>query len=297
MKLPAGTPPPWLLACQRFLQWGGVWGGTLVLTAVATAFSALYSTVLILWLEPKNFQQMIVVGLLVPILLTPPIAFIVMTLLNALSAAHKTVQLLADRDVLTDAYTRRYFLSKVNERLSRENASTAVDSVVLLDVDNFKRINDQHGHPVGDAVLRAISQTCRNSLREKDIFARYGGEEFVLLLQDATPQQALDVAERIRLAIHQIRVQAPNGEQVSVSASFGIAGSVIPEAALATTPVAGKAGSVKRDAVSLSTADAARTAGRSIERILSAADKALYEAKHRGKDRTILASDIENAWA
>ena len=273
MKLPAGSPPRWLLTCQRFLQWGGVWGGTLVLTAVATAFSAVYSSLLIYWFEPKTFQQMILVGLVVPVMLTPPIGFTVMTLIHALSDAHKTVQLMADRDVLTDAFTRRYFLTKAQERLNPGDLNTPSDSVVLLDVDNFKRINDQYGHPTGDAVLRAISETCRGGLRSKDIFARYGGEEFALLVLDATPQQALAVVERIRLAIHEIRVTAPNGEIVTVSASFGIASSVLPETVVE------------------------RSGNHLIERILAAADKALYEAKHRGKDRAMLACDLKDAYA
>lgn len=266
----ASGPPQWLQVCQRFLQWGGIWGGTLILTAVATAFSAVYSSLLIAWLEPGNFQEMLLVGVVVPIMLTPPIAFTVMALLTALTDAHRTVQLLADRDVLTDAFTRRYFLTNAAKRVAQAATNPhqdkpLVDSFVLLDVDDFKRINDRHGHPVGDAVLKAISATCRGQLRECDVFARYGGEEFVILLANATPDKALTIVERIRLAIHGIRVEAPSGEVVTVSASFGIAGSDL-------------AGSPEAPA-----------GNRRLDRILAAADQALYQAKNSGKDRAVLA--------
>lgn len=267
MPSPAGAPPRWLAICQRFLQWGGAWGGTLVLTLIATGLSTVYSALLILWLEPTTFARMLSVGVVVPILLTPPLAFIVVTLLNALSSAHETVRLLADRDVLTDAYTRRYFLSKVNDRLARSRQRDVVDSIVLLDIDDFKRINDRHGHPTGDAVLRAISDTCRATLRDQDIFARYGGEEFVLLIEDVTPQQALDVVERTRVAIHGIRVIAPGGQPITVSASFGIAGSDLP------APIQPRPNTTL------------------LEQILAAADRALYDAKHSGKDRAMLAGE------
>jgi diguanylate cyclase (GGDEF)-like protein len=93
----------------------------------------------------------------------------------------------------------------------------------MLDIDHFKSINDQYGHPAGDAVLRALVQTCKAGLRAVDTVARWGGEEFLLVLPGTGAAAAMSVAERLRSDIAAIRVAVPGGALVSLTASIGVA--------------------------------------------------------------------------
>ena len=259
----------WLRLYQRFLEKNGPLWSAIWITVAVTAFSVLFTGLLVSVIEPTSYGGMLLIGLLVPMILAPPIGYCMALLVHELSRAHSALQRVADRDMLTDAYTRRYFMTTVTERLGASDRAHSVDSVVLLDIDNFKQINDRHGHPTGDAVLRAIGQCCRKLVREQDVFARFGGEEFVILIGGATPTQALPIIERIRLAIRQIEVRAPSGKIVTVSASLGIASSRGP----------GGGESI--------------TAAQQLERALVAADRALYDAKHGGKDRTVIAGQTQ----
>lgn len=259
----------WLRLYQRFLEKNGPLWSAIWITVAVTAFSVLFTGLLVSLIEPTSYGGMLLIGLLVPMILAPPIGYCMALLVHELGRAHSALQRVADRDMLTDAYTRRYFMTTVTERLSASDRAHSVDSLVLLDIDNFKQINDRHGHPTGDAVLRAIGQCCRKLVREQDVFARFGGEEFVILIGGATPTQALPIIERIRLAIRQIEVRAPSGKIVTVSASLGIASSRGP----------GGGESI--------------TAAQQLERALVAADRALYDAKHGGKDRTVIAGQTQ----
>lgn len=256
----------WIRLYQRYLDRNGPFKSAMGITLGITVFSVLFTAILVLIIAPTGFYGMLLIGLLVPLILSPPVGYCMALLVHELSRAHKALQRIADRDMLTDAYTRRYFMTTVTERFATSVDPQQLDSIVLLDVDNFKHINDTHGHPTGDVVLKAISQCCRQLVREQDVFARFGGEEFVFLIAGATPARALPIIERIRLAIRQLEIKAPGGETIAVSASFGVAPS--HEASNA--------------------AELGSPSSR-LEQALACADRALYEAKHRGKDRTVLA--------
>ena len=129
--------------------------------------------------------------------------------------------------------------------------------VVIADLDDFKRVNDTHGHAVGDEVLKEFARALRSTVRESDVAGRWGGEEFVLVLTGTDTEGGARLAERARAAIESRSIQAPNGEQVSVTASFGVAAS------------SGAGG---------------------IEELLALADSALYQAKDAGKNRVVVAS-------
>jgi diguanylate cyclase (GGDEF)-like protein/PAS domain S-box-containing protein len=159
---------------------------------------------------------------------------------------------LATVDPLTGADNRR----RGQERLAVEFNRYACDeqqpvSVLMLDIDHFKSINDQHGHPAGDAVLRALVQTCKASLRAVDTVARWGGEEFLLILPGTRAAAAVSVAERLRTEIAAMRVAVPGGATISLTASIGVA----------------------------------ESAGGDPNELLRRADKALYAAKARGRNR------------
>jgi diguanylate cyclase (GGDEF)-like protein len=163
-------------------------------------------------------------------------------------------------DGLTGLFVRRYFDARLDEEIERARRYGADFSMVMMDVDDFKALNDTHGHQVGDRVLRAIAAIVRANMRGVDTAARYGGEELALILPRTGLVSAYNQAERIRAAIAEHRLALDDGTVIGVTASFGIAG--FPE----------------------SGADAAHA-------LVKRADRALYRAKQTGKNR------VELFWA
>jgi len=156
-------------------------------------------------------------------------------------------------DALTGLRNRRSFLEAWEEALQRSRRSGKPMSLVLGDLDHFKRINDTHGHACGDAVLRAVAQAIRSSVRAQDVVSRWGGEEFMLLLPDTDLAGARHVAESTRLATSALRVEHA-GSSFEVTLSLGVC-EHRPE--------------------------------RSMEETIAEADAALYQAKQEGRDRVI----------
>lgn len=167
---------------------------------------------------------------------------------------------LSRTDALTGLFNRRHFEERFGAEFSRSERYRAPLSCVMIDIDHFKRLNDTYGHPFGDQVIRRVAQEAQASLRDVDVLARYGGEELVALLPETGPQEALQVAERVRAGIASLRLQWSDpqgrGVEVTCTASVGVA----------TWPASG-----------LSTAEA----------LLRAADDALYAAKQHGRNRVV----------
>jgi diguanylate cyclase (GGDEF)-like protein len=160
---------------------------------------------------------------------------------------------LAMRDPLTGAFNRRHFEDVVAKELARHERYGGEAAVLLLDIDNFKAINDGQGHEAGDAVLRGATVILATTLRPSDTFARLGGDELAVLLPSTGRMQAVAVAERIRAAI--------------LAHDFGIDGGV---------------------SVCIGVAGAPQDAHTPFD-LIAAADRAMYWAKHNGKNRTALA--------
>ena len=173
-----------------------------------------------------------------------------------LGVALRNVQLFAEvrdnsvKDGLTGCYNRSHTLEILDAELSRARRSNSPLSVVMFDVDYFKRINDGHGHACGDAVLAAVGQRIRHVLRRSDIRCRYGGDEFLVVLPETGDAGALRVGEWLRTEIEQIQVQFP--ERVTPTVSVGVA-----------------------------TAHAGEMTGTTL---IDRADRALYEAKAAGRN-------------
>lgn len=163
---------------------------------------------------------------------------------------------LAMTDELTGIANRRYFLQRVEAELRRIQRYPARAALLMLDIDYFKRVNDNYGHGWGDAVLRAVSQTGQRVLRDTDLIGRLGGEEFCLLLPQTTSAEALLVAERLRLEIAALAFRSDAGQVFSVTVSVGVAG--------------------------------VNPAGDSVSEWLRRADGALYQAKAAGRNRVEL---------
>jgi len=159
---------------------------------------------------------------------------------------------LAARDDLTHAFNRRHFVEVVEREISRSTRSSAPLSLCMLDADHFKRVNDEHGHFVGDRALCALVSSATSVLRPEATLARMGGEEFAILLPDADVQQACRVAERVRRAVEKHELVTDGGVRVGLTVSLGVAQHV---------------------------------PGESLEALLRAADAALYRAKDGGRNR------------
>lgn len=127
----------------------------------------------------------------------------------------------ASRDVLTGAMTRRAFTEALRKTFAARQRVQGKASLVYFDLDHFKKINDTHGHPAGDAVLRTVARAVLRELRTEDSFGRIGGEEFAIIVANAGAEAATEVAQRIRRAIETLVI--PGFEHVTVSASFGVA--------------------------------------------------------------------------
>lgn len=140
---------------------------------------------------------------------------------------NKKLGKLASLDPLTEAYNRRHFLELANTEFAKAQRFNRPLSVIMLDVDKFKVINDTYGHPTGDAALKQLTQLCQNVGRSSEIVGRFGGEEFVICCPDTDPDGALAVAERLRCAIESSSLSF-EGHTLQYTASFGVT-SIQPE--------------------------------------------------------------------
>ena len=185
-------------------------------------------------------------------LFTLAIAFVFMSLTK--ERAERLQRLAADTDALTGILSRRAFVARAEAALGEGGSIT----LLLFDLDHFKRINDQHGHTVGDGVLVGFCHTVSALLPGTALFGRMGGEEFACLLRGLTPEEALAKAEFLRRAV--ARIAVPELPHLAIGVSIGLAG--LEESSDALTP------------------------GRRLDALLSRADAALYQAKRNGRGRT-----------
>lgn len=160
-------------------------------------------------------------------------------------------------DYLTQLFNRRAFteLSARQLALARRRHSTL--AILLFDADHFKRVNDQHGHAVGDQVLTRIATVAQAEFRSADIVARYGGEEFVALLLDVNAEQAKQLAERLRAAIANTEFSGADGRRFGVTTSIGVACAAADDLS-------------------------------DVEQLIELADAGLYEAKAQGRNRVVI---------
>lgn len=163
------------------------------------------------------------------------------------------VEQLATTDELTGLFNRRqFFFLAQREQARRRGPGPGGLTVVMADIDHFKKVNDTLGHGAGDIVLKDVAHRLKNGLRQTDIVGRYGGEEFALLLPDTGPAQAREVVERLRSAIAAAPIDI-DGRAVTVTVSFGVAHR--------------------------------STAAETLDQLLTFADRALYRAKEAGRNR------------
>jgi len=159
-----------------------------------------------------------------------------------------------NHDYLTGLNSRDWFMNQALIELNRANRFSSPLSLLMLDIDFFKAVNDTHGHQVGDIALKSVADIAKSTLRDFDICARLGGEEFAVLLPETNKSQAYEVAERLRLAIENSKVPLPSGGlPLTMTISIGVS--------------------------SMTSKDD------NIDVLISKADKALYEAKKTGRNK------------
>ena len=142
--------------------------------------------------------------------------------LSAQSFAYRgRLQLEASTDALTGLHNRREFESGMVREMERARRMTVPLSLAIIDIDFFKRINDQHGHDTGDVVLRQVAQTLKTHIRKSDLLARIGGEEFALVMLGTQPPGAWVVLERLRIAVAALRMPAA-GQEIGCTISIGM---------------------------------------------------------------------------
>jgi diguanylate cyclase len=239
-----------------------------VAEAVITGLSVLVSVSItgtwVWWRGAPDWTMLeaLMLAALTPLLIASVVAAVLMYLLRELDAARQTAHTLAHTDPLTGCANRRRWMEVAQRQWQRHQTGAVAMSVVLIDLDDFKRINDQFGHDAGDSVLCAAARAIEHALRPNDLLARWGGEEFVALLAGAAEPHAADAAERVRAAI----------------------ASADPAAAQATPGPAEPAPSV-----TASIGVASSRSGESLDQLINRADSAMYEAKRTGKNRCVQA--------
>lgn len=158
------------------------------------------------------------------------------------------------RDPLTRLYNKRYFDERIDAelRFARRHGSSL--ALLMIDVDHFKRVNDERGHLAGDTVLREVAAALQRAVRNEDVVARYGGEELVVLSRAISLEPAINLAERLRHTIEELSVAVEGGPPIGVTVSVGVAGSEPTDDITA-------------------------------DQLVAAADRALYLAKDRGRNQ------------
>lgn len=174
--------------------------------------------------------------------------------LKELEDSHKELEILASRDSMTGLFNRGYFKRVSIHILSLAKRKDREIAIILLDIDNFKKVNDNYGHPIGDEVIISLSNKIKSIHRKSDLSCRFGGEEFIILLPETNMKNALLLAEKIRCETENIKVNIEDNKFVQFTVSIGV--SLVH---------------VKNE--------------ESVEKAIKRADEALYEAKKSGKNK------------
>ena len=250
---------------ERVPGWRGVllrsghWQAVGIITLMSVLVSVLVTVAVVLTMgNIETLPLDVTVAVLVPLVVAPLVSHRAMGLLYELEESRVLLHQLAIRDGLTQLYNRRFFMGELDIELERARREGSPLSVLLMDLDHFKSINDRFGHATGDEVLARFASVLMEAMHPYDLVARHGGEEFVALLPGASLEEAQVVAERVREATRQIRFSLPGdgpGMQHGLTVSLGISG----------------LGGVEDSGAAL----------------LERADRAVYAAKAGGRNRTV----------
>lgn len=233
--------------------------GAVVLVSVAASVGALVLLNVLMGIGfGPTFRRSLIVATVAPTLVAAPISGVIVHLLREVEAARREALALAWNDPLTGLLNRRRFAELAEREVALAQRSGAPLSLAVLDLDDFKSVNDRLGHSAGDALLCAVAGALRATLRTSDLCGRWGGEEFAVLLPGSGAQAGVQVMARVGAALAALRVEAAGGG--GCSASVGVA---------------------------------ERVPGESFESLVQRADAAMYAAKQSGKARVLAARGPE----
>ncbi len=206
--------------------------------------------------QQRNLQQtyLLIIGVVI-------IVVIVLVMITQRRNNQKVLAL-SIRDSLSSLYNRRYIFDYIDRLMVDNNNEKTSLTLIMLDIDNFKELNDQYGHPFGDKVIVGIADICNGILRYQDVMGRIGGEEFLCVLPRLPAAQSTEIAERMRAAVEKAYFETEDGETIGVTVSIGIACS--------------SKYCIERNA------------------LYSHADKALYESKRQGKNTVTFFTEVHD---
>lgn len=206
-------------------------------------------------IRESRFFLMLAAALIVLLILTI-IYLVARSFIKELKTAETKLVEMATQDFLTGLLNRRETFRRLDEELQRSRRLAVPFSVLLLDLDHFKQVNDSHGHSAGDLVLQTVASVLRRGVRPYDLCCRHGGEEFLVVLPETALTGAAGIAERLRSDIEQQVISLPDGQTLQVTASIGAA---------------------------------ALAGDETIDQLIIRADEAMYQAKQGGRNRVCLA--------
>ena len=216
----------------------------------------------IVWSTSGATLYVVVVNHLMSGILVWVVSYIALAHMAVEDKLRATLHDAAFRDPLTRLYNRRYVFDIFRNALKQYRRYAEPFSLIMVDADHFKRINDRHGHAAGDVALKAIADACSGAVRDSDVVGRFGGEEFIVLLPHTEAAEAGLVAERIRRKILRDTCYW-QGQALEITLSLGVA-----EAGPATG---------------------------TLDELVKAADQALYAAKNSGRNRTVIAEVAQHS--
>ncbi|MDB5613639.1 MAG: hypothetical protein JWQ22_1292 [Devosia sp.] len=231
---------------------------TLILSTMIAITTSCLVTALVMLVLPDSgayFWYNMIVAVVSPLVSAPGLTLVAISMVYQLNTAQTALTLAAETDELTGVSNRRSFMTQAELAFANAQAGGTPFTIVMIDIDHFKAINDTHGHSVGDDVLRDVAQACQAALRASDCFARFGGEEFVALLQLTDTAGAAAVAEILRKTVAVLAFE--NRTPPTVTVSLGVASYL--------------------------------ASSESLHDILNEADRQLYAAKAAGRNRVMVA--------
>jgi len=231
---------------------GRIWS-TVIITLLSILLSLLITSIFDFSFNSKVSQYSIMAAIVTPAIVAPLMSWYVIGLLITIHHMEEEQRNLAAFDYLTDTMTRRLFLESSLKLLEQAKRDNKTFTIALIDIDNFKSINDTYGHAVGDEILVSFTQTMRKVLRTNDVIGRIGGEEFAVTMLGVSTQDAIMALERLRVAVE-------NDTVLNVD-------KVVPYT------------------VSMGVSEYDEKLSNTIGNILKDADDALYDAKSQGKNR------------
>lgn len=227
-------------------------------SSVALSVAALFGLTAALRLaRTADFPFYVAIAVVIPLTVSVPVSWVIVRLLREVETARREAERLATHDELTGLSNRRRLCELAQRELDMSQRTGEPMVVALLDLDDFKQVNDRHGHASGDLLLRAAARCIAGALRGTDLAARWGGEEFAVVLPRTGQEDGVKVVERILQALRGLKLGGPD-RHFGCTASIGVAVSTDP--------------------------------AERFERLIERADQAMYRAKLGGKDRWEAAS-------